>query len=257
MKYLKRILYRFCVTCRPHGSRTVRYAFSFTLSALVFMGAAALLTDDTSYIRISTTNSTVSAGEFFSVNVYAGAAVPVNTVDIAIQFPEDQIEIEGIDTGESVITIWAQDPYVEGGTIYLQGGTFRKGFLGEHLIANINARARESGVAKFTVDDTRLLAGDGSGRAVTIDETGYESLTMYVDVTPENTDSGIFGAGTLQGNLTVGIYTDINGDGEVNMNDIVSFMSAWRNKNTKFDFNNDGKMSFVDFGIILADSFFK
>lgn len=255
MKFFQRLFYNVCVTCRPNKSRTVRYAFPLAFTALAFMGAAALLTENSSYIKISTTNRSVTAGELFSVDVYASAAVPVNTVDIAVQFPKEQIEIKGIDTGESVITIWTKDPYVEGDAVILQGGTFRKGFLGEHLIATINARAKESGTAKFTVDQSRFLAGDGRGTTVTIEDAGYESLTMYVDVEPDANDAEA--AGTLGGTVTVGIYTDINGDGNVDMNDILSFMSAWRSKTVAYDFNGDGRMSFVDFAIILADSFFK
>lgn len=255
MKPVQRLLYKVCVSCRPNKSRTVRYAFPIAFVAVAFLGAAALLTQGSSYIRIVTDNSLVSAGEFFSVDIYAGANVPVNTVDIAVEFPADQVEIEGIDTGQSVITIWTEEPYVERNKVIFRGGTFRRGFVGEHLVGSINARAKESGTAKFTVGSKQFLAGDGRGSTVTIKDTGYESLTMYVDVAPDANDPTA--AGSLGGELTLGIYTDINGDGSVDLHDILSFMGAWRSQDTTYDFNGDGRMTFVDFAIILADSFFR
>ena len=145
MIYLKRILYFFCTSCRPNQSRTVRYAFPLIFVAASLLGAAALLHEGQSYIRVESSAQSVVAGETFEIKVFVGAHVPVNAVDIAIRYPEDQIEINTIDTGESVITIWTQDPYVDGDQVILRGGTFRRGFLGEHEVATINATAIESG----------------------------------------------------------------------------------------------------------------
>ncbi len=250
MKNLKRILYWFCVSCRPNRSRTVRYAFPVAFATIALLGAASLSITNSSYIQLTTTDTDVATGEFFTIDVIVGAHVPVNAINIEIAFPDDQIEIDGIDTGESVITIWTEEPKVEGNKVILSGGTFRKGFLGEHLVAQINARAKKNGTAKFSIDQSKILAGDGKGTQVSVKKTDKESLTMFVALKEE----GINGA-LLEGAATVGIYTDINGDGKVDMNDILAFMSAWSDKNIKYDFNNDGRMSFVDFAIILAISF--
>lgn len=251
MKHIQRILYYICSTCRPNNSRTVRYAFPLTFVTLVLFGAAAVTSLDSSYIKLTSNNSQVEAGDAFTIHVYVGAHQAVNAVNIAVAFPEDQIKIEGIDTGQSVITIWTKEPYVEDGTVYISGGTFRKGFKGEHLVAEINARAKESGTAKFSAEQVQLLAGDGRGTTVSLKDTGFESYTMYVGIATED------GKSAIEGTVAVGIYTDIDGDGEVTMSDVMAFMDAWGSKTKKYDFNNDGKMSFVDFAIILADSFFK
>ncbi len=247
MIYLKRILYFFCSNCRPNKSRTVRFAFPLAFVAASLLGAAALLHEGKSYIRVESSTQSVTAGQTFEIKVFAGAHVPVNAVDIAVSFPKNQIKINTIDTGESVITIWTQDPYVEGNKVIMRGGTFRKGFLGEHEIATINATAIESGKAEFSVADHMLLAGDGSGSEVAVSTAGNESVTLFVS----NTD------GTIGGNVEVSISTDINGDGDVGLDDVASFMSAWRDKDQFYDFNKDRKMNFTDFAIILSDSFFK
>jgi len=259
MIYLKRLLYSVTALWKPNRSRTVRYAFPLAFVAAALLGAAVITSDTSSYIRISSNNSNVSAGDSFTIDVYVGAHVAVNAIDIGISFPKDQIEIKGIDTGESVITIWAVDPYVDDNTVILRGGTFRNGFIGEHLVAQINARAKQTGVAKFSADDIQLLAGDGRGSTVSIEDTGYESLTLYVGTTntnDTNADGTSAGGAVLEGTVKVGLYTDIDGDGNVDMSDIRSFMSAWRFKTANYDFNGDGRMTFVDFAIILADSFF-
>lgn len=252
-KRLQRLVYYLCVLCKPHKSRTVRYAFPLAFASLVFLGASVLTSGTASYVKLSSDKTYVKSGEFFTIDVYAGAHIAANAVDIQIAYPEDQIKIEGIDTGTSVITIWTTEPYAEDGLIVLRGGTFRKGFLGEHMIAQINARAKEAGSAKFSADSVQLLAGDGRGTDITIKDTGYQSHTMYVDVTADDKT----GEMTIEASVQIAIYTDIDGDGKVDMKDILSFMNAWRDKSTLYDFNGDGKMTFKDFGIILSDSFFK
>lgn len=257
MKRFKRLLYYICSPCRPRTSFTVRYAFPLVFTFAALLGAAAAITNDTkSYISIETSPSSVHAGERFSINVYAHAHVAVNAVDIRLEFPKNQMDILGIDTGESVITLWAQEPYVDDNTVVLQGGTFRRGFRGDHLIATINAQATETGVAQVSIEEVVLLAGDGTGTEVALSENNDKNGMVYI--ADENgeltaTDAPV----NLQGTATVVIVTDIDGDGQVTLSDVSRFMSAWATKTTVFDFNGDGKMTFRDFGIILADSFLR
>lgn len=247
MMFWKRLLYRFCVVCRPNRSRTIQYAFPLVFVAAAFLGAAALLFEDSSYIRIEASTAEVAAGERFEIDVYAGAHVPVNAVDVTLTFPPDKVKVLGIDTGESVITLWTQQPYVENNQVILRGGTFRKGFLDEHLIATINAEAIKSGKALFSATEITLLAGDGTGKKVKITKSGKESLAVRV----------INNEGALDSNIELLIATDIDGDGDVGLDDVQAFMKAWSSQNILYDFNNDRKMTFVDFAIILADSFFR
>lgn len=246
---LKDTLYFFCASCRPNTSKTVRYAFPAIIASLVLVSIAATLSPDqnTSYISISASPDTVASGETFTVIVSAVAHTAVNAVDIELTFPETQAEILGIDTGNSVITLWTEEPYAEDGIVHLRGGTFRRGFIGEHEIARIRARATESGSAVVSVDGGQFIAGDGSGTIVNLSENDEQEARIYIT----NED------GSLVGEVTVQIVTDIDGDGAVSMADIQAFMAAWNNKSKVYDFNNDGKMSFRDFAILLADSFFK
>ncbi len=239
-------------------SRTVRYAFPmlFVVATAISLGANVINIINESYIHIESSKTTVKEKETFSIAVYAYAHIPVNAVDIKLTFPTQQVEITGIDTGQSVITLWTEQPYVENNTVILRGGTFRKGFKGKHLIATIQAKAKTSGLASFEISDVMLLAGDGSGSQVAVSNTNQAKAKLYIAnkdgvFTPENTVSG------LEGTVSVRIITDIDGDGDVSLTDVNQFLSAWSSRTQIFDFSGDGKMTFRDFGILLSDVFFK
>jgi hypothetical protein len=256
MKTLWKIVYFFCAPCQPRTSATVRYAFPLIFAFAALLGVASVISSSESSIHLETSQTSVRAGETFRIEVYANAHVAVNAVDIKLEFPKEQIQILGIDTGESVITLWAKEPYVEGNTVILQGGTFRRGFRGDHLIATINAKAIETGLAQISVGDVQLLAGDGTGSEVPVTENHDDSTTFYI--ADEEGHFAEAGSGVnLQGTASVVIVTDIDGDGAVTLSDISRFMSAWASRTVVYDFNGDGYMSFRDFGIILADSFLR
>lgn len=245
--FIKRIAYYFYKNYHHDKNGTVRYAFPIIFTTLAVVGAALILPTNASYVRLESSTKNVKAGEKFSVSVFVGAHSPVNAIDIALSYPSNQIKINGINTGESVITLWTQEPYVENGKVIMRGGTFRKGFLGEHLIAKIEATALKSGTAEFKTSNIQMLAGDGTGNEVKVSSSNEQSLVLVVG----NDD------GEIVAKATVYISTDIDGDGKVTMNDILAFMSAWSNRQVIYDFNKDNRMNFRDFGIILSDSFYK
>ncbi len=243
--WLSRILYP--TYYRSRERRTVKYAFPLMAVTALFTGLAAVVTQNASYITIETQPATIEEGNTFMIEVKAYAHTPVNAVDITLTYPESQMKIEGIDKGTSVITLWAQEPYAEKGKVYLRGGVFQKGFLGEHTIARIRARATQSGLAYVDVDSVSLIAGDGTGNEVKIEKVS-ESKTK---ITVINTE------GSLKSSVSVAIVTDLDGNGDVDLSDISAFMSAWLTRAKVYDFNSDGRMTIRDFSILLADSFFK
>lgn len=244
---LREIWYTLCATCRPTQSRTVRYAFPIVIVAIALASAAAVLTGSGSFITITTEPASVKKGEQFVVVVSATAHVPVNAIDLAVYYPESQMRVDRIDVGESVITLWTEEPHADDGVVYLSGGTYRRGFMGEHIIAKIRMIATESGTAHVSAGDARFIAGDGKGTEVSVSESGMNSTRIYI----ANAD------GSIVGEASVYIITDIDGDGSVDLRDVSAFMAAWFSRSRLFDFNGDGRMTFRDFSILLADSFFK
>jgi hypothetical protein len=223
--------------------------FPFALGLSTILAASALNSVSYSYVRVAPSATTLTAGDRFSVDIYAYAHEPVNAVDITLAFQPDAVEIQGVDTGRSVITLWTEEPTVRGGTVVLRGGTFKRGFRGEHLIGTVTAIAKKSGQAEFFVDNLTMLAGDGRGTPV-LTGTSEQSKARIMVLTDDGTQ------GNLKAEISVAIMTDIDGDGQVSLGDVSTFLSAWHRRSSVYDFNNDGKMTFRDFAIILSDSFF-
>lgn len=234
---------------RPRAStNTVQYMFPLFIGIAAILGAS-LISSEQSYIKLVPSKTAVMEGENFTVEVYASAHVPVNALDLKITFASSMVEVLAVDKGQSVLTIWAQEPQISGNSILISGGTFRRGFIGEHLVATIKAKAKQSGMTEFLVNDAKLLEGDGKGTAVTVSGLGKDSKTDFY-IYDQNEKPEAIGA-----NLGIKINPDIDGDGKITLRDISAFMGAWRGDNSVYDFNNDGRMNFIDFSIILARSF--
>jgi hypothetical protein len=153
-----------------------------------------------------------------------------------------------IDRGQSVLTIWTEDPVVTASAVRFSGGTFRRGFIGKHEVATINFRALKTGQYKVKITDATLVAGDGTGTEVPVTKQPTESITLFnfdENTPPEE----------IKVAINSKMVTDLNNDGEITLQDISAFMGAWSNRSQIFDFNRDGKMTFRDFSIILADYF--
>ncbi len=231
------------------GSATVHFLYpTFFMTAIIF--AIAVTTgNDVSYVRLETSAATVEAGSRFTVDVYAYAHVPVNAVDITLRFDSAAVEVLEVDRGQSVLTIWTEDPVIEKDRVILRGGTFRRGFIKEHKIASIDLKAKQTGQSDFKATDVMLLAGDGAGTPVSVAEALDSAVSLYIY--DENTSPESIGV-----DVNVKILTDLDGDGKVTLKDISAFMSSWHTKDKMYDFNGDGRMSFRDFSIILATFFF-
>ncbi|HMO78279.1 MAG TPA: hypothetical protein PKD95_03735 [Candidatus Paceibacterota bacterium] len=211
--------------------------------------SASLINSGESYIKLVPSQTAVMKGETFTIKIYASAHVPVNALDLKINFASSMVKVLSVDKGQSVLTIWTQEPKISHNSIELGGGTFRRGFVGEHLVATIKAQANFSGMTEFLVEDAKLLEGDGKGTPVTVAGVGSNAKTsFYIYDQSESPE-------TISANLGITINPDIDGDGKVTLKDISFFMAAWRAEGSLYDFNNDGRMNFIDFSIILARSF--
>ncbi|MEL6802544.1 MAG: hypothetical protein AAFO91_02025, partial [Bacteroidota bacterium] len=221
---------------RPR-SKTVRYSFPLLFASLSLLGATLIVPDDASYIRLNTNTEVVGVAEEFAVDVYVGAHIPVNAINVTVQFSQELVDVVRVDTTDSVITLWTKEPYVENNNVVFSGGTYRDGFLGEHLIGTVYFTSKGEGGVEFMADEISLLAGDGSGSTVSTDESVSDSLTVLIE------------------SITIATTVDIDEDGVVDLGDVLTFIEAWRSGKTTYDFSGDNEMSFRDFGILLSRSF--
>jgi len=230
---------------------TLRYMFPMLFVALAALGASVITGVSGSYIKLVPSTQQLAAGESFSIDIYAVATVPVNALDISIRFDPEAITVTSVDQGQSVITLWTTEPKVQNDTIIMAGGTYRRGFIGEHFIATIEARTLKAGQTEFAIKGGTLLAGDGSGTPISLSRSKMDERQSVV-IYNQGEDPG-----RIVAEVSVGINADIDGDGVVSLRDVSIFMSAWYSGQEQYDFNSDGRMNFIDFSIVLARSFFR
>lgn len=224
--------------------------FPVFLGLAAIFGASVITSNNDSYVKLSPSKTVVMSGEQFYIEVYAFAHVPVNALDIELQFDPNSLDILSVDKGQSVLTIWSEEPKVQNNIISFGGGTFRRGFVGEHLLATIKVKAKKNGQTEFLIKNANFLAGDGKGTPVSMAKDQVEAKQSFVIYNQGDDPTKI------TADLGVNINADIDGDGSVTLKDVSTFMSAWFDGTKKFDFNGDNKMNFVDFSIILAKTVF-
>ncbi|MFT5831713.1 MAG: hypothetical protein ACI9SY_000081 [Candidatus Paceibacteria bacterium] len=230
------------------SSATVKYMFPAMLGTVLLLGASTISSVDRSYVYLSSDSRTIEVGQILTVEVGVSAHTPINAVDITVVFPPDKVEVFSVDRGQSVLTLWTEDPIIATDYVQLTGGTFRRGFVGQHEIVSIKFRALTTGQYEIRSQDITFVAGDGTGAEIASASNLANKTTLFNF--DENTTSK-----EIEVAIASGITTDLNQDGKVTLQDISAFMGAWNKRNQLFDFNNDGKMSFKDFSIILADFF--
>ena len=233
---------------KREASATVRYMFPAVLGTILLLSASAVSTVDQSYVYLESGSRAVEVGEIISVEVGVSAHRPINAVDIKLAFPASSLDVFSVDRGQSVLTIWTEDPVIKNNSVRFVGGTFKRGFIGQHEIATVKFRALEAGQYEISADNITFVAGDGSGTKIKAVDHQSSQLTLFNF--DENTS-----AEEIKIAIARGATTDINNDGVITLQDISAFMGAWSSRTQIFDFNNDGRMSFKDFSIILADFF--
>jgi len=234
---------------RPTTGGTIKYMFPALLTSVAAYSLFALSGSATgSTVVLESDPQTVEVGSAFEVVVYADVTTPVNAVDISLVFPEEKLEVLGVDRGQSVLTIWTTDPEITQNEIVLSGGTFNRGFLGKHQVATINFRALETGQYEVEATNITFVAGDGEGTVIPPLQSEGMTLSLF------NFDE-LMSEEELLITVETVTQTDVNKDGQITLQDISAFMGAWSGGSRHMDFNGDGDMTFKDFSILLADFF--
>ena len=251
--FIQRVLFRISSMFRPHQRGPVKRLFSLGILALVGSGTLALvqLSSTSENIAFMKAPPVVIVGESFTLDIFLDVAEEVNAVDLTISYPDDRLAITNLRDGQSVLNIWTEDPVAKGGQIVLRGGTFRRGFIGEHRIISVRAVPTRPGHITLQPEELTLLIGDGTGREVAARTITLDPLRIRA-ISPEQAKAeGVTGADQRETQLRA----DLTGDGRVTMTDISMFLAAWGNRDVIYDFTGDGQMTFRDFSIVLAEFF--
>lgn len=215
---------------------TIRFSFSFLLLVLSAMGMASVITKEQPGVILTTSATTVRVGDTFTVDVYAEVFEPVNAVSVNITYDDELLEVLSINRSQSVLTIWTEEPTVSDGVVYLEGGTYRRGFVGKHKLTTLEVRVKQAGVAMFDTTKLQFFAGDGTGKTVPA------GLTNTIQIVTR--EAGDF--------IDISDHKKIDINGVVTLREVSVFMADWRSNTTMHDFNNDGVMDFRDFSILLT-----
>jgi hypothetical protein len=201
----------------------------------MMLGFASVITKTQTNLTLSTSATSVPVGGTFFVDVFAEVYEPVNAVRVELVFDPELLEIVAVDKSKSVLSLWTNEPSVSGNVITLEGGTYRRGFVGRHQLTQLEVKVLAPGQAEFSARKIEFLAGDGTGRMLPV------GLTNTVRIATNN-EAVVDLTGTPKIDIA----------GTVTIRDVSIFMADWRTGTVKHDFNNDGRMNFVDFSILLS-----
>ena len=101
----------------------------------------------------------------------------INTASIGLVFP-DLLDVVDFNKGDSIFSLWPQDPETTDGIISFVGGT-PQGFIGDGTVLKVTFRGKETGRAEVNFEQgSKVLLNDGKGtEAKTVFlEGGYEII---------------------------------------------------------------------------------
>lgn len=106
-------------------------------------------------------------GSELVVNVFLNTTVPLNAVDLLLQYPETNLQFMYLDSAGSIVDAWKKNNYPQRpGLIEVLGG-MRESFRGTGgLVTRIHFLARDQGEATLTVLKNKFYAADGLGTEI-------------------------------------------------------------------------------------------
>ena len=122
-------------------------------------------------LRLSPAAGSFVVGSTFDISVIMNTdAVPVNTIEVELNFPPDKLQIVNPSLGRSIVQIWASPPTFSNqeGRIYFIGGIPSPGInISEGVVQSFTFRVTAPGDAKISFGkNISILANDGFGTNV-------------------------------------------------------------------------------------------
>lgn len=116
-------------------------------------------------------------GEKFEVKLIVNSEQEsINAFEGEISFPGDILNLKEIRDGNTIVNFWIEKPKIQNGAIIFSGIT-PGGFNGEKgLIFSAIFEARTEGMAKFEINDAKVLRNDGTGSEAVLTTVPFEIL---------------------------------------------------------------------------------
>lgn len=146
-------------------------------------------------VSFDTKTREIKANQLFEVGVFINTDnEEINAFEGQIIFPKDILVLKEIRDGNSIINFWIEKPKNQNDAITFSGIT-PGGFNSEKgLIFSAIFEAKKEGVAKFEINDARVLRNDGTGSAATLTIAPFEvvvseGVPAEISVLPKVRDS--------------------------------------------------------------------
>lgn len=117
-------------------------------------------------VFLSPSSGTFIVDSTFDVSVYLNTeGNTINTVDLALRYPPDRLQLVSTGTGKSIIGLWTSVPKYNNqtGIVELTGGIPGGVRVERGLITTLTFRVKAVGQAIVKFDRTRILYNDGMG----------------------------------------------------------------------------------------------
>lgn len=121
-------------------------------------------------LYFSPSSGNYNVGDVIKVSVFVDSQnVPVNSVEVNINFPNDLLSVISVAKTNSILTFWVQEPSSSNaaGTVSFSGGLPTPGYNGTSgKVSEISFRVKKAGTASLTFSSGAVRANDGLGTDV-------------------------------------------------------------------------------------------
>lgn len=169
-------------------TKTFSYFFVFILTLFCFCFFVKPVLAANIYFELEARN--VLKGEIFLQKVLIDTeGEEINAVEVEIKYPKEELRVENISKGNSILKLWPKEPEAREGIINFVGGT-PGGYKGkEGILVLIAFRVISKKSADFNVeisDKSKVFLNDGKGTAIEKNSFGFSKIKVFNNFSEKN-----------------------------------------------------------------------
>lgn len=165
--------------------RNLKNIFRFGIFTLfIWVAFFSSRSADAATLGISPSSGTFPVGKTFSVSVYASSNDSYNAAAGKISFPDDKLDVVSISKSGSIISLWAQEPSHDSGSVNFEGIIMNPGHTGSGKILSITFKVKSAGTANLSFQSASVLANDGNGTEILSGSGSAIFVLQAVDSAP-------------------------------------------------------------------------